>query len=498
MSHSRAALHPAIHILLAIAALVGFVLVAALFQSTRPAVEAVDALGNPVISYPPGLVSTTTAVGLLLLGGWLLGQLAAKVGFSKITGYLVFGMIASPNIGALLVGPDAPWILAENQRPYLTLINDLAIALIALTAGGKINLREVRESIRFVSLILAFEFTLVLTVVTALLSVMLAQNPVFAEYGGLLTVILVAAVIGLVSTTNSPAVVIAVLSETKAQGPMASTSIAVTVCKDLLLIIVFAVVLALATSAAQDARAAALEDPSPDVPAAALAPADPAAAAAETAAPPPEPEPVWIKLAKQIGGSMVGGVFIGVALAWYLRKTGAHLPIVLTLGSFAIALISAELGLKTLIVGLAAGLTVANRYQDQKPNLFGAVEDLSVPVYVLFFAVAGAKIDPALLAEVWIFVLALVTLRTLAVWAGTAIGCKLSGLEKPAATWIWTAFVPQAGISLALATVVAEQFQSFAFSEKIYAILLSSIAVHELVGPVLFKKGLQRAGEVRA
>jgi Kef-type K+ transport system membrane component KefB len=505
------ALIPAMRILLAIIALVAFVVIAGVFQGAIPSPEADDALGNPIQTYPPGLVSTAKAVGLLLLGGWLLGQLASIVGFSKITGYLVFGMIASPNVGAFILGPDAPWILSTNQQPYLTLVNDLAIALIALTAGGKINLREVRDSFRSVSLILAFEFTLVLIVVATLMSFMLGANPIFAEYGGLLTVILVATVIGIVATANSPAVVIAVLSETKADGPMASTAIAVTVCKDLLLIIVFAIALALATSAAQDARAAALDDPNPDVPAATLETAEPdagpnaetgaEATVADAASKPdaaPQPEPVWLKLTKQIGGSMVGGVLIGIALAWYLRKTGAHLPIVLTLGSFAIALISAELGLKTLIVGLAAGLTVANRYQDQKPNLFGAVEDLSVPVYVLFFAVAGAKIDPSLLAEVWTFVIALVALRTLAIWIGTGIGCRLSGLEKPAATWIWTAFVPQAGISLALAVVVADSFQHFAFSDKIYAILLSSIAVHELLGPILFKKGLQRAGEAHA
>ena len=118
-----------------------------------------------------------------------------------------------------------------------------------------------------------------------------------------------------------------------------------------------------------------------------------------------------------------------------------------------------------------------------------------MPVYVLFFAVAGSKINPSLLAEVWMYVVALVVLRTVAIWSGTAMGCKLSGFEPPASKGIWTAFIPQAGISLALATIVAAQFESFAFAEKVYAILLSAIAIHELIGPVLFKMALERAGE---
>ncbi len=484
--------------LLVIFALVAFVVIANAFQASTPTPDAVDALGNPIQTFPPGLVATAKAVGLLLLGGWLLGQIASSLGLSKITGYLVFGIVASPRVGAFLLGEGTPWILSEAQQPYLTLVNDLAIALIALTAGGKINLREVRESLRSVSLILFFEFTLVLVAVTTLLSFMLSRNPVFAEYGGLLTVVLVAGVVAVVATANSPAVVIAVLSETKADGPMARTALAVTVCKDLLLIIVFAVVLALATSAAETAKQTALDEASNEETPSVFAEGQIESASSDEEEPTKARESIWVKLAKQIGGSMVAGIGIGAALAWYIRRTGAHLPIILTLGSFAIALIAGELGLKTLIVGLAAGLTIANRYQDQKKNLFGAVDELSAPVYVLFFAVAGTKIDPSLLGEVWVFVVALVALRTLSIWIGTGVGCKLSGLEPPAGRWIWTAFVPQAGISLALAVVVADSFQFFAFSEKIYAILLSSIAIHELIGPVLFKFGLQRAGETRA
>ena len=121
---------------------------------------------------------------------------------------------------------------------------------------------------------------------------------------------------------------------------------------------------------------------------------------------------------------------------------------------------------------------------------------LSVPVYILFFAVAGTKFDPKLMGEVWYYVLALVALRTLSIWTGTKIGVKLSGMEPPASKWIWTAFVPQAGISLALAVIVADQFEGLGFSDKVYAILLSAIAIHELAGPILFKLGLKRAGEV--
>lgn len=464
-------------ILLVIATLVAIVIASNWFHATTSVSDAVDALGQPILKYPGGLVSTAKAIGLLLLGGWLMGLIASEIGFSKITGYLVFGILASPKVGAFLIGEDMRWVLSSSQQPYLVLVNDVAIVLIALTAGSKINLVEVRKRFAAITTILAFEFLIVLAAVVALMSFMLSRTDAFSEYGGLMTTVLVALVIGVVATANSPAVVIAVLNETKADGPLARTALAVTIWKDLVLIVVFAVALAMAVSAAASGL------PTPETGGAAL----------EAAAKGPS---IWVKVTKQIGGSMLMGGGIGVLLAWYIRRGFAHPAMLLTLGAFAITLISDELGLKPLVVGLAAGLMIANRYAQQKRSLQDAVEELSVPVYVLFFAVAGTKVDPALVSEVWGFVLALVTLRLGAVWAGTTLGCKVSGMEGPAARWMWTAFVPQAGISLALTVVVAEQFRGFGFADKVYAVLLSAIAFNELVGPVLFKYGLGRAKEV--
>ncbi|MCA9311010.1 MAG: cation:proton antiporter [Phycisphaerales bacterium] len=468
-----------VRLLLAIVTLVAIVVASNWFHATSSASEAVDALGRPILVYPQGLVSTAKAIGLLLLGGWLMGLIASDIGFSRITGYLVFGILASPRVGAWLLGQDTPWLLSSSQQSYLTLVNDVAIVLIALTAGSKINLSEVRQRLASITLILAFEFVIVLAAITTLMAVMLSRTDAFAAYGGTVTTILVALVIGVVATANSPAVVIAVLNETRADGPLARTALAVTVWKDLVLIVVFAVALALAVSAA-----------------AAGLPAAEAGEAVTGAGPAQGGKSIWLKVTRQIGGSMALGGGIGVLLAWYVRRGLEHPALILTLGAFAITLVSEALGLKPLVVGLAAGLLIANRFAQQKRGLQDAIEELSVPVYVLFFAVAGTKVDPALVSEVWGFVLGLVVLRIGAVWAGTTLGCRVSRVEKPAGRWMWTAFVPQAGISLALTVVVAEQFRGFGFADQVYAVLLSAIAFNELVGPILFKHGLVRAGEV--
>ncbi len=492
-----------------------------------PGQSPIDPLGNTFEPISPDILATGTGLGVLLLGGWLLGKAAQRIGLSKITGYLVFGILSGPAVGAAITGNNTTWILTKGQVDNLTLVNELAIALIALTAGGEIRLDFLKEAFAKISAVLALEFTLVLAAVTALMSVLLSGNEVFAEYGGTTTVILVALVVGIVATANSPAVVIAIIGESNADGPMSRLALSVTVCKDLLLIIAFAIALAVATNAAATAKERAAQDDTP-IPAAQELLQEESQPTNNSTQPPgadatnqttnesdedtdalldaddtqtDQPDQlakkpsVTVALTKQLGGSMIAGIGLGLALAWYVAKVNARLPVVLVLGSFAVALIAEQLGLKTLIVGLSAGLTMANLYPKQAHDLFDHVEELSVPVYAIFFAVAGTKVDPKLLADVWVFVVLYVILRAAAVWAGTGLGCKIANVEPPASRWLWTAFVPQAGISLALAVVVADQFSEFAFSEKVFGILISAIAINELLGPILFKFGINKAGE---
>ena len=49
---------------------------------------------------------------------------------------------------------------------------------------------------------------------------------------------------GLLCVANSPAIVLAMINETGARGPMCDTALAATVCKDLILVILISILLA--------------------------------------------------------------------------------------------------------------------------------------------------------------------------------------------------------------------------------------------------------------
>src|SRR5690625_1330357 len=84
----------------------------------------------------PGLVadsaqSATVAVGFLLLAAVVAGQVTSSLGLPRITGYIVLGLV---------VGPSVLGIVTEQHVAQLSLIDDIAISLIALSAGGELKI----------------------------------------------------------------------------------------------------------------------------------------------------------------------------------------------------------------------------------------------------------------------------------------------------------------------------------------------------------------------
>ena len=58
----------------------------------------------------------------------------------------------------------------------------------------------------------------------------------------------------------------------------------------------------------------------------------------------------------------------------------------------------------------------------------------------------------------------------------------------------WTGLVSQAGVALGLATIVAEGLPRLGLAMQ--ALIVGVIAFNESVGPVVFRRGLDRAGEI--
>lgn len=398
-----------------------------------------------------GPQSTTVAVGFMLVAAFVGGKVAASVRLPRITGYLLVG---------LAIGPYVSGFLTKDMLLATKVVEGIAVALIALTAGGEIRVDWVRRNARRLALITFMELFVVALGILA--TVMLARSVLpFMPADDLLRAGVIAMVFGAIAVANSPTVTIAVIAENKAEGPVTRTVLGVTILKDVCVIVLFAVALTVARDALGEGGGESL---------------------------------AWT-LTRELGGSILVGVGFGLVISLFLRHVGRDVPVFVLGVCLAIWQVATTFHLETLLIALTAGFWVEN-FARKGHDLIKAIERLSLPVYALFFAAAGAKVNLEALATLWPFALLLSGTRAFCVWAGTGIGAHLAKAEPEVKRYAWLGFVSQAGVTLALSTIVARTFPTWGV--EIQAIIIAMIAIHELVGPVGFQFALKRAGEVGA
>ena len=399
-----------------------------------------------------GPQSTTIGVGFMLIAAFAGGKIAARIGLPRITGYLLVGLV---------IGPFVSGLLSRDMLIAAKAVEGIAVALIALTAGGEIRIDWVKRQAKRLTLITFSELLVVAGGVFTV--VMLARSVLpFMPTDDLLKAGVIAMVFGSIAVANSPTVTIAVIAENQAEGPLTRTVLGVTILKDVCVIVLFAVALTIARNALGEGNS----------------------------------ESLGLTLARELGGSVAVGVAFGIGISLFLRYVNRDTPVFILAVCFAVWQTATAFHLETLLVSLTAGFWVENFSRARGEDLIKGIERLSLPVYALFFAAAGAKVNIDALATLWPFALLLSGTRALCVWAGTALGAYLAKAEPVVKRYAWFGFVSQAGVTLALSTIVARTFPDWGM--EIQAVIIAMIAIHELVGPVGFQFALKRAGEIGA
>lgn len=424
--------------ILLLAALVGFMAAARSFQAE----------GSGPIGAGPAL-----SVGYLLLTAFFLGGLFKALRLPKLTGYLVAGMVAGAS------GLD---LLPAASLDDLQIFTGVAIALIALTAGTELELRSMRpllRTIRWVTLLAVVGGALVLSAVVFALQGLL-------PFMSALTVaqrVAISLVLGVVMSAQSPAVVVALRTELAADGPVCRIVLGVVVIADLVVILLFAGTSTIANAAIAGEGAGF--------------------------------GGTMLRLSWELGGSIAAGLGIGLLLALYLRRVGAGAALFVLVVAFVVAEVGHRVGLDPLLVALAAGVLIRNATR-QGDALHHAIEGSSLPVYLVFFAVAGATIHLDVLAVVGVPAVVLVLVRGGAFLLGSSVACRIAGTPAQARRWVGFGLLPQAGLALALSMLFTKTFPSF--GAEAGALTLGIVAINELVAPVLYRFALVRSGEAGA
>jgi Kef-type K+ transport system membrane component KefB len=197
-------------------------------------------------------------------------------------------------------------------------------------------------------------------------------------------------------------------------------------------------------------------------------------------------------LGHEIVGSIAVGTSLGLALAAYLRLVGKSLLLVLVALGFGLTEFMRYVQIDPLLSFLTAGFVVQN-LSLQGDKLLHAVEQAASLVFIVFFATAGAHLDLPLLGRLWPIALALSLVRATVTIATAAWASQLARDSSTIRRWGWSALISQAGLTLGLSVVIVRTFPEF--GEGFRALVIATVAINEMVGPILFKYALDRTGE---
>lgn len=392
--------------------------------------------------------TTALAVGFLLLCAYLMGWLAKNLSMPKLTGYLLAGMLAGDSVLALI---------PEAAAGDLKIFTGVAVSLIALTAGTELEMRTMRPLLRTIGLItgIAGIGTVVIIAVAAWL--MRGQLPFMAELSPS-GCIAMAAVLGVVISANSPAVVVALRTEMNADGPLCRTVLGAVVMGDLLVIVLFAGVGAAAAPYLGNAS----------------------------------DQGALVHLVWHIGGSLVAGGALAGVLWLYLRYVAQSTALFVVALAFVVAEVGQRIGLDPLLVALSAGILVRN-LTSGGDALHEAIEGSSLPVYLVFFGAAGASIHLDVLQIVGVPALLFALVRALSYLATSRLATALAGAEAVVQRYAGVGMLPQAGLALALGLLMVKTFP--AVGEGAGTLVLGVVAINEMVMPILYRQALLRSGE---
>jgi hypothetical protein len=120
---------------------------------------------------------------------------------------------------------------------------------------------------------------------------------------------------------------------------------------------------------------------------------------------------------------------------------------------------------------------------------------MAVPVFVIFFALAGAELHIQQFLALWPVVLVVALIRVGGIYAAATGASRLAGAEPSVIRYGWTGLVSQAGVALGMATIVADRLPVVGVAME--TLVIGVVAFNESLGPILFRWGLLRAGEVR-
>lgn len=407
------------------------------------------------------------SIAFALLAGLLMSRVVKPLKLPAVTGYLVAGLLVGPFVLGKL-GVDGIGFTNFDKVGALKPISDVALGFIAFAIGNEFRLKQLKTIGKQATVVAVFQaLAATLLVDLGMLGLHLLM-PDKINVADCIT-------LGAIATATAPAATLMVVNQYKAKGPLVDILLPIVALDDAVGLVVFAISFGVAKSLISGAGVSLIS--------------------------------VLVNPLLEVTASLVLGTALGLIYTWlerFFHSRSKRLCVAITFVIFAVSLSmihldfpdsEVQLGFSSLLVCMMMATVFCNICPSSE-ELMAKTDRWTAPLFVLFFVISGAELDLSVFSD-WVAVLvgvAYIILRSAGKIGGASISSKMTHCSPTIQKWLGITLLPQAGVALGMSLTVSTQLGPD--GAVIRSIILFSVLIYELVGPMLTKIALTKAGEI--
>ncbi len=405
-------------------------------------------------------------IGAIIFIGFYFGKSMKYIKLPAIIGYMILGA---------LLGPSFIHVFNDELLDKLDFIPDMALGFVALSIGMELKfstMKKLGKSIIYIILLESFGAFLVVLGFIYLVTNNLPLSILFAS----------------VAPASAPAGTVAVIKEYRARGSLTQALYAVVGFDDGLGIIIFGFAFAIAkdmllVQTGESANNMLLT--------------------------------IFYPFKEVIISFLIGGF-----LAWLFSKLTKKMKdsnnifiLITGLVLFTIG-ICETLHLSLILTNMIIGMVIVNTQKDSLLNRINDKLSTFLPLlFLLFFSLAGANLHIKALPSLGLVGLVYFIGRSIGLISGARLGAIIGGAEEKIKKYLGLGILSQAGVAIGLTLMVKQEFEGLGKVVKtvgdhqittgeelgitLITIVTATSILFEIIGPVLTKIALKKAGEIK-
>ncbi len=404
---------------------------------------------------------------LAIFAGLIIARLIEPLGLPSVTGYLIAGVL----IGPYCLGHLSEYIGfgfgTMEEVETLQLVSKIALGFIAFSIGSEFRLEHLRHIGKQATVIAIFQALAATVLVDGALIALHFAFPEILPFPA-------AIVLGAIATATAPAATLMVVKQFKAKGPLTDILLPIVALDDAVGLIVFAVSFGVAK---------AMVSGELDI------------------------FSILVNPMLEIACSLLLGAIFGFILAKImdifhrydrrvcLTLAFVFLTVAICMNDFAVGPV--HIHFSSLLTCMMLGTVFCNvTTLKRSTRIMDETDHWTTVVLVTFFVISGAELELDVFLQLGVVVTGVVYIiaRSLGKYFGSRLSAKMVGCSDTIQKYLGITLLPQAGVALGMAVTAMELGTET--GSLVRNITLFAVLVYELVGPLLTKISLIRAGEI--